>query len=87
MVSLHTCLKKVVSSVCFRACINYLYDFFTEIPKHIRGGTVVITGGARGIGAEVVKQCLQLEMNVIIGKLVNKNIQHSHSIGLWIGAM
>lgn len=30
--------------------------------------TVVITGGTRGIGAEVVKKLLQCNMHVIIGK-------------------
>jgi len=31
------------------------------------GSTAVITGGARGIGSEVVKQLLALDMHVIIG--------------------
>ncbi len=33
--------------------------------------TVVITGGTRGIGAEVVKKLLQCNMHVIIGNDCN----------------
>lgn len=32
------------------------------------GDVAVITGGARGIGAAVVKKLLQCEMHVVIGK-------------------
>jgi len=38
----------------------------TANPKRT-GDVVIITGGTKGIGAEVVKKCLQTEMNVIIG--------------------
>ncbi|ODM92422.1 Dehydrogenase/reductase SDR family member on chromosome X [Orchesella cincta] len=38
-----------------------------ETHQRVRAETAVITGGARGIGAEVVRQCLQLNMHVIIG--------------------
>lgn len=34
------------------------------------GEIAVITGGARGIGAEVVKQLLQCNMHVIIGEQI-----------------
>jgi len=34
------------------------------------GDVVVITGGARGIGAEVVKMLLQLDMHVVMGEFL-----------------
>lgn len=41
---------------------------FLDVSKQVQGQTVVITGGSRGIGAAITKQCLQLDMNVIIGR-------------------
>ena len=41
--------------------------FNIEIPKR-NGDIAVITGGARGIGFEVVKMLLKCNMHVIIGK-------------------
>lgn len=40
--------------------------FYVVMPKRA-GDTAVITGGSRGIGAEVVKQLMILDMHVIIG--------------------
>lgn len=43
------------------------YSFLDLLPKPNR--IAIVTGGSRGIGAEVVKQLLQCDMEVIIGKL------------------
>lgn len=39
-----------------------------------RGKIAVITGGARGIGLEVVKKLVQCEMHVIIGNIIYLNL-------------
>jgi NAD(P)-dependent dehydrogenase (short-subunit alcohol dehydrogenase family) len=47
------------------------------------GEVVIITGGARGIGVEVVKKLLHCGMHVVIGKvIVNSNaIPVTHRVG------
>lgn len=42
---------------------------FSEIVNK-RGKVAVITGGARGIGLDVVKKLVQCEMHVIIGNFI-----------------
>jgi len=36
----------------------------------------IVTGGSKGIGAEVVKKLLQCDMEVIIGELFTKLLQY-----------
>jgi len=48
--------------------ILYIRFFIKEIIKK-RGKVAVITGGARGIGLEVVKKLVQCEMHIVIGNL------------------
>lgn len=48
---------------------EYSIGTFLELQERT-GEVAVITGGARGIGAEVVKQLLQCNMHVIIGEQI-----------------
>ncbi|XP_022187488.2 retinol dehydrogenase 11 isoform X2 [Nilaparvata lugens] len=45
--------------------INYKQNHFYVTPQY--GKVAVVTGGARGLGLEVVKKFLQMDMKVIIG--------------------
>ncbi|RZF33440.1 hypothetical protein LSTR_LSTR014447 [Laodelphax striatellus] len=45
--------------------MNYKHNKFDLIPNH--GRVAVVTGGGRGLGLEVVKKFLQMDMRVIIG--------------------
>lgn len=47
----------------------YFLNFISEIVNK-RGRVAVVTGGARGIGLEVVKKLVQCEMHVIIGNII-----------------
>lgn len=51
--------------------ITFIYLFILEITKK-PGKVAVITGGARGIGLEVVKKLVQCEMHVVIGNIMNQ---------------
>jgi len=46
--------------------VNFLH--ITELKRQQTSETIVITGGTRGIGAEVVKKLLICNKNVILGK-------------------
>ena len=43
--------------------------YFVIFEERKSGSIAIVTGGARGIGAEVVKAFLKLDMTVIIGNL------------------
>lgn len=45
---------------------NIYFHFVDLIQRN--GKTAVITGGSRGIGAEVVKMLIQCDIHVVIGK-------------------
>lgn len=52
------------------SCIVYTVSVrHTALPEDLHGWVAVITGGARGIGKEVVRNLLQCNMHVVIGKL------------------
>lgn len=40
---------------------------FSDLPK-MSGRVAIVTGGARGIGAEIVRILLECDMEVIVGK-------------------
>lgn len=46
----------------------YVYGYFCLDLFKQKGRVAVITGGNRGIGADVVEKLLQCEINVIMGK-------------------
>lgn len=48
---------------------HYLLFFYLEIVNK-RGKIAVVTGGARGIGLEVVKKLVLCEMHVVIGNII-----------------
>ncbi len=60
---------------------NYkLHYIFLEIPN-CTGQVVVLTGGTRGIGLEILKKLLQAKFHVVIGKVwvyffMDNNIHH-----------
>lgn len=54
------------SSIIIRLKL-YNTVFFLDLPNK-SGQIAVITGGARGIGVEVVKMLMQCDMRVIIGR-------------------
>lgn len=47
---------------------HLLRDLFCTELKKCSGEVAVITGGARGIGSEVVKKLLLCDMHIVIGK-------------------
>lgn len=52
---------------------NLLTDniLFSDLPSK-PDKVAIVTGGSKGIGAEIVKKLLQCDMEVIIGKLFTK---------------
>lgn len=52
---------------CLILIFYYLNYFISELIERA-GEVAVITGGARGIGVEVVKCLLKCDMEVIVGK-------------------
>lgn len=53
----------------------FFFHLFTELEKQ-PGRIVVITGGNRGIGLQIVKQLLNNDMTVIMGKYLSKLSKH-----------
>lgn len=50
------------------------------------GRIAVITGGNRGIGADVVEKLLQCEINVVMGKRYTNKISLQFSTNGWMNA-
>lgn len=53
----------------------FLFHVVLEIVNK-RGKVAVITGGARGIGLEIVKKLVQCEMRIVIGTYNIINIEN-----------
>lgn len=49
----------------------YIFPFLSQDCLPQPGRVAIVTGGSRGIGVEVVKMFLELDMEVIIGKFKN----------------
>lgn len=63
-------LNEVKFLVLIDVCISFIF-FIPDLPSK-PDKVAIVTGGSRGIGAEVVKKLLQCDMEVIIGELFTK---------------
>lgn len=46
--------------------LYFIHFFFPDLPL-VSNKIAIVTGGSKGIGAEIVKKLLQCDMEVIIG--------------------
>lgn len=60
---------------------SILINKLTELPKK-SGDVVVITGGLRGIGLEVIRMLLECDMMVVVGKFDRLEIVSSLRVGI-----
>lgn len=60
---------------------SVLINKLTELPKK-SGDVVVITGGLRGIGLEVIRMLLECDMMVVVGKFDRLEIVSSLRVGI-----
>jgi dehydrogenase/reductase SDR family protein X len=60
-------LKELDRKYNFKTSIRKLNENDNDLPKSLSGKVCVITGGTRGIGAQVVKTLLRKDCHVIVG--------------------